>query len=80
MLMNIRQIDSWIDIHCNAGVASINWVEDLHGFGNVWYHKNGIANILSLAKVKERFRVTYDSGNGDRFVVCQPDGKKRCFK
>ena len=61
-------------------MISINWVGDLPFFGTVWYHKNGIANILSLAKVKGRFRVTYDSGNGKGFVGKKPDGKKRCFK
>ena len=80
MLINIRQIDLGIYIHCDAGATSINWVGNLPGFGTVWYHNNGIENILSLEKVKERFRVTYDSGNGDEFVVPKLDGKKRCFK
>ena len=78
--MNIRQIDSWINIHYNVGVSSINWVGDFTGFGTVWYHKNSIANILSLTKVKQLLRVIYDSGNGDGFVVHKTDGKKRSFR
>ena len=35
---------------------------------------------MSLAKVNDQFRVMYDSGNSDGFMVHKPDGKKRCFK
>ena len=37
--------------------------------GTVWYHKNGIANILSLAKVCRDHEVKFDSVNGYRFEV-----------
>jgi hypothetical protein len=56
-------------IHCNAGVAMTNWMGDLHGYGPVWFHKMGIANILSLARVKEKYQVTYNSANGKEFHV-----------
>jgi hypothetical protein len=47
-------------IHCNAGIITANMIGDLPGYGSVWYHPNGTANILSLACVKEHgFRVTY---------------------
>jgi hypothetical protein len=50
MLENIRMIDKI----CNAGVTRTNWVGDLPGYGGqVWYHKKGIANILSLSKKVE---------------------------
>ena len=52
LLSNVRQVKGFMDIHCNAGVASTNWVGDLPGYGMVWYHQEGIANILSLSKVK----------------------------
>jgi hypothetical protein len=56
-------------IHCNAGVASTDQVGDLDGYGTVWYHPNGIANILSLSRVREHgYRVTYDSEDGNRFT------------
>jgi hypothetical protein len=38
-----------MDIYCNAGVTSTNLIVDLAGYGPVWYHPNGIANILSLS-------------------------------
>lgn len=46
LLRNVRKCDSHMDIHCNAGVASTDMVGDLPGYGEVWYHPNGIANIL----------------------------------
>ena len=80
LLRNIRKTDTYMDIHCNAGVTSTNEVGDLHGYGTVWYHPNGIANILSLKRVKEKHRVTYDSTNGNEFVVHKDDGTTRIFQ
>jgi len=39
-------------------VATVNKVGDFPGYGTVWFHPDGIANILSLARVKEKYRVT----------------------
>jgi hypothetical protein len=66
-----------MDIHCNAGVTSTNLIGDYPGYGTVWYHPKGIANILSLSRVKNNgFRVTYDSVDGNEFVVSK-QGTKR---
>jgi len=46
----------------------------------VWYHKNGIANILYLANVKNKHKIMYDSSNGNQFVVHKSDGSTRIFK
>jgi hypothetical protein len=62
-----------MNIYCNAGVMSTSLVGDLPGYGEVWYHKNGIANILSLACMKKKHRVTYDSENGNSFQVWKSD-------
>ncbi len=70
-----------MDIHCNAGVTRTNMVGNLPGYGTVWYHPKGIANILSLARVKERgYHVTYDSCDGNQFTVHKPDGTTRVFR
>jgi hypothetical protein len=74
LLKNIRQVDAYMDIHCNAGITSTNMVGDLPGYGKVWFHPNGIANILSLARVKEQgYHVTYNSNNGNKFLIHKPD-------
>jgi hypothetical protein len=69
-----------MDIHCNAGVTSTNLVGDLPGYGTVWYHPKGIANILSLNKVKEKYLVTYNSRDGNAFVVHKDDELSRTFQ
>jgi hypothetical protein len=51
----------------------------LKNYGEVWFSSNAIANILSLAKVKEKYQVRYDSDDINQFVVIQPK-KKVVFK
>ena len=81
LLDNIRDGDGFMAIHCNAGITSTNLVGDLPGYGEVWYNPNGIANILSLSRVKARgFRVTFDSNTGNEFHVHKTDGNKRVFQ
>ena len=40
----------------------------------------GIGNILSLLKVKDQYRVTYISTNGNNFVVHKSNGSVGIFK
>jgi hypothetical protein len=61
LLDTIRPRKGYMDIHCNAAVTSTNLVGDLQGYGKVWYHPNGIANILSLKRVRNHsHRITYE--------------------
>ena len=80
LLKNIRQAKTNMFIHCTAGVAKTNLIGDLHEYGTVWYHPNGIANILSLSKVKEKYRVTFDSDKNNQFIVHRTDGTQRVFQ
>jgi len=66
LLTNIRDSGKVLKIHCNAGVATTSLVGHLPGYGEVWLYEKGIA-ILSLSRVKVRYRVTYDSQNGNKF-------------
>jgi len=68
-----------MNIHCMAGVTTTDLITNLPGYGTIWFHPNGIANILSLSRVKERHRVTYDSTNGNAFLVHRSDGSTRRF-
>ena len=77
---NIRQVSGRINIHCNAVIASRNWAGNLERFGTVWYHKKGITNILSLAKVKENYHVTHDSQDGKSFLVVNINGQAQSFR
>jgi hypothetical protein len=67
-------------IHCNAGKAVTSQAGELAGYGTVWYHPSGIANILSLAHVREKgFKVQYDDKN-NQFSITNLDGKTRTFQ
>ena len=61
LLENIHDSDLSLDIHCNAGVSTVNKIGNFPGYGVVWYHPGGIANILSLGRVKDKYQVTFDS-------------------
>ena len=81
LLTNIRAGTGSMTIHCNAGVTTTDLIGELSGYGTVWYHPDGIANILSLARVKEQgYHVTYDSADGNRFIIHKADGNVRTFK
>ena len=79
LLKNIRKSEETIDIHCNAGVTTTNMVGDLDGYGTVWYDPHGIANILSLHRVIEKYRVQFDSRGGNRFTMWCDGGSTRKF-
>jgi len=80
LLQNIRENTTSMNIKCNAGMTTTKMVGDLPGYGTVWYYPNGIANILSLARVEERgYQVVYDSKDGHAFRVHKADGSVRTF-
>jgi hypothetical protein len=81
LLTDIRENPEYMKIHCNAGIATTNLIGDLTGYGPVWYHHNGIANILSLSRVKEhRYHVTYESNGGNRCIVTKSNGGTFVFE
>jgi len=82
MLTNIREAKHHLTLHCNAGTVQVTMKGDLRGYGTVWYHPNGKANILSLNNVRKKYRVTFDSGNTEEqgLVVHKDDGSKRIFR
>jgi hypothetical protein len=80
LLKNIKKSDTHMDIRCNAGVTSTHLIRDLPGYSEVWYHPNSITYTLSLARVKEKHSITFNSGDKSQFVVHKSDGTTRCFK
>jgi hypothetical protein len=36
-------------------------IGDLSNFGEVWYNRESLANILSMAEVRKRNRITMDT-------------------
>ena len=66
-------------MHSNGGANVTSLKGTLAGYGKVWFDPKGIANILSLSRVAKKYRITYDSEEGNRFVVTKSDGSKRIF-
>ena len=69
-----------LTIYSTGGTAKTNLMVLLPRYGWVWYHPDGIANILSLSRVAKKFRVTYNSGNENIFHVHVKNGKVRSFR
>jgi hypothetical protein len=63
---------SW-KVHCNAVTKVVNNVATLLNYGTVWFNEDGIANIMSMSLVRNKFPVRYDSIVGDQFIVSKPD-------
>ena len=78
-LRNIRPAPEPLRLHCNAGVKQITHIGEFPSVGTVWYDANGIANIFSMAKLAETFKIEYDSSAGNKFVVTNPQGRVREF-
>ena len=80
LLRNIRRIGQYMYIHCTARVTRTNLVGELPGYGTVWFHPDGIVNILSLSRVKTKYQFTFDSDENNEFIIHKPDGSTRNFK
>ena len=61
-------------LHYNAGKAIMTQKGDLKGYGIICYYPEDIANILSLHKVQEKYKVAYNSSTMAGFVVHKSDG------
>ena len=79
LLINICKVSPHLKIFCNTGKTTTNMVGDLPEYCKVWYYANGIANIISLNQVAERFHVTYNNHEENCFVVWKENRLPRRF-
>jgi hypothetical protein len=80
LLKDIHKVRGSLTIHTQAGKAVTKLCGTVPGYGEVWYCPDGIANILSLARVAKTRLVKFDSTNGNQFEVTKDDGSTRIFK
>jgi hypothetical protein len=80
LLRDIHEVLGSLTIHTQAGKAITKLRGTVPGYGEVWYCSNGIANILSLARVAKTRLVTFNSTDGNKFEVTKDDGTTRIFK
>ena len=79
LLTNVHTASTSMKVNCNAGSRVTNMVGELRGYGTVWFAPEGIANILSLRQVREKYAVQYGA-DSCMFVVTKPDRKMIMFK
>ena len=80
LLSDIHTCDRIMNIHCNAGTQQTSEMGTLAGYGEVWYHPNGIANIISLSRARDNgFIVSYDN-KGNFFTLTHTDGSNQQHK
>jgi hypothetical protein len=80
LLKDIHEACGSLTIHTQAGKAMTKLRGTVPGYGEVWFCPDGVANILSLARVARTRLVTFNSTNGNQFEVTKEDGAKRTFK
>ena len=80
LLSNIRDSSHPITCHSNGGTQVSSLVGRLKGFGDVWFNTESLANILSLAEMVNKYRVTFDSKDGNKFIIYKSDGFTVEFK
>ena len=73
LLEEIHEVTTPLHIHGITGVMTITKQGTLHGHGLVWYHPQVSVNILSISKLKQQYRITYDSDNENAFIVKEHD-------
>ncbi|KAG7371066.1 reverse transcriptase RNA-dependent DNA polymerase [Nitzschia inconspicua] len=56
----------------NKGTLVVTQIADLPGWGTVWFSEESMTNIFSLAEMRDRYRVTYDSSKEDAIIVHHP--------
>ena len=75
LLKNIRKSDRSLEILSTGGRTTTDLQGYLLGYGTVWFRPGGISNILSLSKVQDKYRVSYNSTVENKFLVHLPGGK-----
>ena len=81
LLENIRDAPNHKHININtlAGTAVTCQQGDLPGVRTVWYHPEGIANVLSMGIVSMDLRITMDTSVDNAIIVHKTDGTIRRF-
>ena len=70
LLSNIRVSQEEMTIHSHGGARATKMIGSLQGYKQpVWYDPRGITNILVMSNVAKLHKITFDSSNGNKFIV-----------
>jgi hypothetical protein len=74
LLRDTHEARSSLTIHTQAGKAVTKLRGTVPGCGEMWFCRDGIAKISSLARGAKTRVVTFDSTNGNQFAATKDDG------
>ena len=75
LLQNIREVAEELHLFSNGGKIITKLMGYLDGYGDVWYHPEAIANIISQTRAEDRgFKIDYETGKG--YSMYSPFSKK----
>ena len=66
-------------VHCNAVTSIIITEVTLPRFGTIWYDGRCILDILSLLKAKNKYRIMYNSTEGNQSDILSKILKNNLF-
>ena len=69
----IQQSNKKLELHTNGGPIISDETASVDKLGKVWYNKSSVANIISFADLRKRYRITYDSDVENSFILHTPD-------
>ena len=74
LFTKIWESNNSMTVKVNGGDLKTHKKAYVINYGEVWFDERAITNIMSLKNIKEKFRVTYDSGRDGTFIVHKPNG------
>lgn len=81
LLRDLQPAKNPILVHCSAGIVQLMQQGRLLDYPElVWYHPNGIANILSLNKTSQYYHVTMDTKTDPNITVHIHKGNTIVFR
>ena len=84
MLKNIHQEPGpGLKLHSNGnGLIETNMMGVVKGYGKVWYHPDSLANIMSFANVRKKFKINISTGPDKEpmILVFRTNEKPMSFK
>ena len=73
---DIALVPSWlhgIDGPCKTACSRVP------DYGEVWFNERALTNIFSLAELRKKYHVTYDSNKEEAFIMHFKEGKPAKF-
>ena len=70
---NVRKSDKPLILKTNGGEIVTTEICDVPYLGTQWFNENAVTNIISLADIAEKYRVTMDTKDEKSFTVYLPD-------